>query len=223
MIRMRAFCLLLLFLFVAAFVGCADDGSPKVPEKKPEKTPIEKKPEHVADPTGLPQIQKAYDMWAKIVAAEEKKKKPDRSKRTAEQAVRGCEFLIKVLQISIKEDAKFSAKFRHADMRRDLTHLRREKRVLLHETDEINAILHDADKKVAPIPAGFTRAELEDKLTDIKKAMAKLDERLKEHLETMTALEKALNSGATPEQGETLAKRELAAVLALKKRAEALR
>ncbi len=217
MTHMRAFCLLLL----AAFVGCADDESPQVSNGRKETRKT--KPEPVAEPTGITQIQKAHDMWAKIVAAEEEKAKADVDQVTVEQAVDGCEKLIKVLQDSIKADAKSSARFNYATMRDSLARLRREGDVLLREEQEIQTILRDAANDVAPIPSGFTRAELEDNLADVKEARRKHGGRLKAHSETMVELEKALQSGKAPEQHETLATRELAAVSALKKRAEALR
>ncbi len=217
MMHMRTFCLLLL----AAFVGCADDESPQVSNGRKETR--QAKPEPVAKDTGITQIQSSYDMWAKIVAAEEKKAKADVNQLTVEQAVRGLDNLITVLQIAIKEDAKASARFRLATMRAELARLGREGNVLLREVQEIETILRDAANNVAPIPSGFTRAELEDNLADVKEARRKHDGRRKAHLKTMAVLEKALQSGKTPEQGETLATRELVAVSALKKRAEALR
>ena len=81
MTRMRVFCLLLL----AAFVGCTDDESPQAPETKPGNATPKKKPEPVAPETGIKQIQKSYDMWARIVAAEEKKEKADVNQLTVEQ------------------------------------------------------------------------------------------------------------------------------------------
>ena len=167
--------------------------------------PCGRQNEPVAEPTGITQIQKAHDMWAKIVAAEEEKAKADVDQVTVEQAVDGCEKLIKVLQNSIKADAKSSARFKHATMRDSLARLRRQGDVLLREEQEIQTILRDAANDVAPIPSGFTRAELEDNLADVKEARRKHGGRLKTHIETMVELEKALQSGKAADGLQALA------------------
>lgn len=221
---MTAMRLLLPFLLLAV---CSCEGEKTADDKEttPQNPTKETRSEPESPATGIPQIQRSYDMWERILTAEEKKvaketEEPD--ERTVKQVVRGCDMLIKALEISIREEAKSSARFKHARMRSTLEDLRKQRSVVLREDQEIQSILKDAAAGIAPIPSGFTRAELEDNLADVKEEMRKLNGRLNDHKETMTKLEQALTAGETPEPEETMASRELEAVRALRKRAEAL-
>jgi hypothetical protein len=212
---MRLFCLTLLLLGAA----CSDDESETGTQGTKPSAPVKKK-EPVSPPTGVSNIQENHSWWAEIFAREQKKETPD--PRTLRQVVQGCDMLITALEISIRHDAGMSTKLKHGRMRKELGAMEAERTKLFTEAAEVQRMIDDDAKGVAPIPAGHTRAELEDKIADIKAEVGKLDKKLKEHREEMIVVEKLLQSGERPEPGDTMATRELEAVKELKKKAEAL-
>lgn len=214
---MRSICL---FLLLAATGACSD-----APDTKPEENGAApagngKKKEPVSATTGITRLQKSHEMWAGVVEelGREKPANPARVK----DAIKGIDNLIKALEISIEMDAMQSTKVKHAHMRQALGQLRKDQIAKLEETREIQRMLDDDEKGVSPLPAGHTRTELADNLSDLAKARADIDKRIKDQIDAMTLVEKAI-AGGKPAPGDTMATRELEAVKALRKRAEALR
>ena len=217
---MRSTCLLLL---VFAACSCEDDATTSgTTSNGPNgnKEPVQKT-DPISPTTGIDKLQGFHKTYADLYDAEAKKEKPDLTH--VRQVISACDILIIALELSIQLETKQTARLRHGRMRQELDKLNEQQVLASREAGEIQNVLDEDAKGTSPIPAGLTRAELEDKLSDIREQQRALGTQLNEHKATMAKLENALNSDQALAPGDTMATRELAAVKALKQKAEALR
>jgi hypothetical protein len=77
-------------------------------------------------------------------------------------------------------------------------------------------------RKTGELPAGFTEAEIKDRLSDFQKAATKLEGDWKDLRGQMAKKEELLKLDVIPPQGETLFTKELTELKRTRKRVEAL-
>jgi hypothetical protein len=216
---MHRFLALPLMLCVACSQG--DDPARKQGDGNRPATPPDKmKNEPASAATGITVIQRDHNMWAKLYEEEAAKEAPDT--KVLRQVIVGLDRLILALEISIREQARDDVEMSHGQARVKLAKMKEQEVYLLREQAEVRTILADAAKGAAPIPAGFTEAELRDRLADFDEKLRKLRNERAELVKKTDKHETLMKKETVPPQEETMATRELAAVKVLKKKAEDL-
>ena len=209
----------LILLLSLVFTAC-DNTPPK------SKAPASKEVAKTTKPptravTGVAILQRDHAEYIGMIEKEEKKKTPD--KVTVKQVLKLLDVLEAALKRSMKEQAKSDLKKEHTRGQVELGQISKRRLTLQREKSEVMQILADAAKGTAPIPSGFTEAELQDKRADFEEALRELKNAEDKLLGTMEKQETLLNSGKEfPPQAGGMASRELETLLETRKRAEAL-
>lgn len=211
----------LLLILPLALLACENGETTQAPPaKKDDEAKVVEKPLTRAV-TGVAVLQRDHATYIEMIEKEEKKEKAD--PRTVKQVLKLLGILEQALERSAREQAVQDLKKQHSRGTEELGRIAKQRNFLQREKAEILQILANAAKGVAPIPSGFTEAELRDKLADFDEKLRKLKEGEDELLKEMQAQEKTLNSSEEVKPDpESMASRELVAVRETKKRAEAL-
>jgi hypothetical protein len=213
----------ILLLPLLLCVACSPGDEPaKTPGGKRSNATAEpaKKPAPASPATGIAVIQRDHNMWAKLYEEQAGKKIADQ--KILKQIITGLDRLVLALELSIREQARDDVEMSHGRARGKLAKMKSDEQFALRELAEIRAILSDAAKGAAPIPSGFTEAELRDRLADQEEKLRVLKNEREELIKKTRKQESLLKKETVSPQEETMATRELAAVKVLKKKAEDL-
>ena len=191
------------------------DGSRKTTEKPPP----------VAPTTGISQIQKGHDEIRREIAKVEKELEGGQRPQVwlVEQQVKLVDNLIVATERAIKEESRMQVRHSHGRLRKQESQLIERRTEVSTEIQEMRRLLDESAKGVGKIPAGFTAAELKDRLGDFQEMARELTKRQDELRAEMRRKEALLREETIPPQEETLFTRELEALVVTKKRVEALR
>jgi len=221
MIQMRTVLpLIALLLWCLPLAACSDSGpAPAAPQAETTKDK-----EVVSPVTGLPQIQAQHDTHRDAIEELERAAKAGTpaEARLVRQHLRGIDILIVAAEKSIGADTRHQVRMAHARLIQQHTLLYNKRDLINREIREIEEILQAHNKGVGEIPPGFTAAELADNLGDAREKARAVEKQIEEVKKEMKDKEDLLAEKEIPPQAETLASRELTALQALRKRAEAL-
>ena len=213
-------------VLLALLVSLACDKPPEdvpVAEVETKTTPPVKKPDPVLPSGGIGNIQQSHDLVAREIEKCEKALEANEpvERRIAADLLKNVEYLIKVTEIAIRQDAALGLKDKHARMVTRQAEIRQSWVEAEQEVAHMRNVLDGVAKGTDTVPEGFTEAEIRDRLGDwLELARAR-----KEELETFNAemakVEEILQ--LPPEQipaaTETLFSRELEDLKVLKDRA----
>ena len=183
------------------------------------------KPPPVAPTTGIGQVQKGHDEIRREIAKIEKELEGGKRPQVwlVEQQVKVVKNLIVAAELAIKEETRMQVRHSHGQLRLRESELIKRRSEVSTEIQEIRRILDESAKGVGKIPAGFTTAELKDRLGDFQEMSRDLNKQQDELRAEMRRKEALLREDTIPPQEETLFTRELEALEVTKKRVEALR
>lgn len=211
--RLLAFTLLLPFLATA----CNGDRNPK--PNNPGGKSAAAKPPPESPTTGISQIQKMHDELKEDIAVQEARVKAGQpaEARLVRGQLTGLDILIRSTEMAIGLDTRQTVQREHAILRQKESRIIKARNEAYAEVLEMQqAIDNEA------LPAGFTEAEIKDRIGDFKEQGRKLDKEWEELRAAMAKKEELLKLRVIPPQGETLFTKELAELKLTRKRVEAL-
>ena len=212
----------LILLLPLALAACDDKpAGPDAPAPKGGAKAAETTRQPTRAVTGVAILQRDHAEYIEMIEKEEKKKTSD--KATVKQVLKLLDVLEVALKRSVKEQAEQDLKKAHTRGQVELGRISKRRLSRQREKAEVMQILADAAKGTAPIPSGFTEAELQDKRADIEESLRELKKVEDKLLTKMEKQEAQLNSGKEiPPQEGGMASRELKTLQETRKRAEAL-
>jgi len=219
MIRIATLCPLLIL--------AACDRSTPSPQAGAAAKQAAPKPAPVSPVTGISQIQKAHtDLEKEIGKLEQQVQKGGPvAPWLVRSQIKMADHLILACKQSIPALRRQALEKRYGLQRKKQSALYKRRGELGAEIAEIRSKLDEASKGVGKIPEGFTRAELEDMAADQQEALRGLGKQIQELDKKMKANEDRLRGKAPLDlaaTGDSLFARELEALQATRKRAQAL-
>ena len=219
---MSRLCLLVLLLLG---VAACDGNKGKSPKRPPGgNTAKVKKPPPEAPTTGISQIQKLHDELKEDIAVQEKRVAGGQpaEQRLVRGQLTGIDILIKSTEMAIGFDTRQTIQREHALLRQNESRIIKARNETYGEVLEMQRMLEDHKKGTGDLPAGFTEAEIMDRLGDFMEAGRKLDKDWEDVRQKMAAKEQLLKLDVIPPPGETLFTKELAELKITRQRVEAL-
>jgi len=212
-------CLFALTLLCVA--ACNGDRDATI-DPKPAATAAKPAPE--SPTTGISQIQKMHDELKEDIAEQEKRVKAGQrpEQRLVRGQLTGIVILIKSTEMAIVLDTRRMVQREHGLLRRKESRIIRSRNENYAEVAEMETILANDAKGVGAIPAGFSKAELQDRIGDFKEKVRKLEKEWEGLRAEMKRKEELLKLDVVPPQGETLFTKELTELKLTRQRVEAL-
>jgi hypothetical protein len=217
---MRRFSLLAITLLCVS--ACNRDRDPK--KNAGGKAAPAPKPAPESPTTGISQIQKMHDDLMEDIAEQEKQVKAGRpaEQRLVRGQLTGIDILIRSTEMAIVLDTRRTVQLEHGLLRQKESKLIRARTETHVEIAEMEKLLADHKKDAGSLPAGFTEAELTDRLGDFREQAQKIEKEREEVRRAMRQKEDLLKLDVIPPQGETLFTKELEELKLTRKRVEAL-
>jgi len=212
----------LLAITLLCVSACNGDRDPK---KNPGgKTAPVAKPAPESPTTGISQIQKMHDDLKEDIAEQEKRVKAGQptEQRLVRGQLTGLDILIRSTEMAIVLDTRRTVQLEHGLLRQKESKLIRGRNETHTEIAEMEKLLADHTKGVGALPAGFTEAELKDRLGDFREKAQEIEKEREDVRGEMRKREELLKLDVIPPQGETLFTKELTELKLTRKRAEAL-
>ena len=182
------------------------------------------KPAPESPTTGISQIQKMHDDLMEDIAEQEKQVEAGRpaEQRLVRGQLTGIDILIRSTEMAIVLDTRRTVQLEHGLLRQKESKLIRARNETYGEIAEMEKLLDDFKKDAGSLPAGFTEAELKDRLGDFRKKAQEIENDREEVRRAMRQKEDLLKLDVIPPQGETLFTKELKELQLTRKRVEAL-
>ncbi|MHC4164572.1 MAG: hypothetical protein ACYTDU_01025 [Planctomycetota bacterium] len=214
-------CLLALTLLCVAACNGDRDATTIV---DPGKSATVAKPAPESPTTGISQIQKMHDELKEDLTEQEERVKRGQpaEQRLVRGQLTGIDILIESTELAIVQDTLRMLRREHGLLRQKESKIIRARNENYAEVAEMETILANHANGLGSIPAGFSEAELKDRVGDFKEAVRKLEKEWEEVRAEMKKKEELLKLDVIPPQGETLFTKELAELKLTRLRVEAL-
>lgn len=222
---MRRISLTLLLVAVACSDAPEDqqaEGGTRASTRKGDPAPA------VAAPTGSKVFQRDAESIANDLKRLEAQGRPAdadalaRFEKEVRLRLQHIDLTLKALGVSIQAESRQIVQQAYALLRARQSDVIKRIDSLFRETSEVRDALEAHRKGQGELPPGFTADELQDRLKDLEKQMAKLREEESEVIGQLDEKVKLLEGDAIPEQGTTVLTQERAVFEALRERAEKL-
>jgi len=182
------------------------------------------KPAPESPTTGISQIQKMHDDLKEDIAEQERQVQAGQpaEQRLVRGQLTGIDILIRSTEMAIVLDTRRTVQLEHGLLRQKESKLIRARNETYGEIAEMEKLLDDFKQDPDSLPAGFTEAELKDRLGDFRKKAEEIENEREEVRRAMRQKEDLLQLDVIPPQGETLFTKELKELKLTRKRVEAL-
>ena len=211
-------------LVLCALIACGDSDKTTEPVKgtTPPNKQVEEAPAAV---TGAKVFQRDAEAIAADLRRLEKHGRPTdqtelaKFEREVMLRINHIDLTLRALAVSIKAESRQIVEKSHAILSGQKGELRKKMDTVHREILEIQTILAKKAKGEGELPPGFTEDELKDRIGDLEKEMAKLEDEEKDVNAKMDEKAEMLNSGEIPEQGDTVLTKEREVFQSLRERA----